>query len=207
MQQFLGIDIGSLTACVLCGYPGTIASTWQQAGRAGRRKDTALTVLVASSAAIDQYIVNHPEYFLSQSPEHALLHPDNLYVLLSHIKCSAYELPFEDGETFGNVRDTAQYLTFLAESGILRHVSVGYSIDEIKVETRKGSKIHVMRALKWTPHELSLTAIGADPGARVIRTAGAGGFPLKVISRAQAAERLRRLEQAVFQQVASAGRA
>ena len=122
----LGIDIGSLTACVLCGYPGTIASTWQQAGRAGRRKDTALTVLVASSAAIDQYIVNHPEYFLSQSPEHALLHPDNLYVLLSHIKCSAYELPFEDGETFGNVRDTAQYLTFLTESGILRHVDTRY---------------------------------------------------------------------------------
>lgn len=122
----LGIDIGSLTACVLCGYPGTIASTWQQAGRAGRRKDTALTVMVASSAAIDQYIVNHPEYFLSQSPEHALLHPDNLYVLLSHIKCSAYELPFEDGETFGNVRDTAQYLTFLTESGILRHVDTRY---------------------------------------------------------------------------------
>lgn len=122
----LGIDIGSLTACVLCGYPGTIASTWQQAGRAGRRKDTALTVLVASSAAIDQYIVNHPEYFLSQSPEHALLSPNNLYVLLSHIKCAAYELPFEDGEKFGNVPDTAQFLDFLTESGILRHVSGRY---------------------------------------------------------------------------------
>lgn len=122
----LGIDIGSLTACVLCGYPGTIASTWQQAGRAGRRKDTALTVLIASSAAIDQYIVNHPEYFLAQSPEHALLSPNNLYVLLSHIKCAAYELPFEDGETFGNVPDTAQFLDFLTESGILRHVGGRY---------------------------------------------------------------------------------
>ena len=122
----LGIDIGSLTACVLCGYPGTVASTWQQAGRAGRRKDTALTVMVASSAAIDQYIVNHPEYFLSQSPEHAMLHPNNLYVLLSHMKCAAYELPFNDGEQFGNVTDTAQFLDYLAESGILRHVGGRY---------------------------------------------------------------------------------
>ena len=122
----LGIDIGSLTACVLCGYPGTIASTWQQAGRAGRRKDTALTVLVASSAPIDQYIVNHPEYFLTQSPENALLHPDNLYILLSHIKCAAYELPFEDGEAFGNVKDTAQFLDYLSESGILRHIGGKY---------------------------------------------------------------------------------
>lgn len=122
----LGIDIGSLTACVLCGYPGTIASTWQQAGRAGRRKDTALTVMVASSAAIDQYIVNHPEYFFSQNPEHAMLHPNNLYVLLSHMKCAAYELPFEDGEQFGNVKDTAQFLDYLVECGILRHVGGKY---------------------------------------------------------------------------------
>lgn len=118
----LGIDIGSLTACVLCGYPGTVASTWQQAGRAGRRKETALTILVASSSAIDQYIINHPEYFLSRSPEHALLQPNNLYVLLSHIKCAAYELPFEEGELFGDVADTGQILTFLTESNILRNV-------------------------------------------------------------------------------------
>ena len=122
----LGIDIGSLTACVLCGYPGTIASTWQQAGRAGRRKDTALTVLVATSAALDQYIVKNPEYFFAQSPENALLQPNNLYVLLSHIKCAAYELPFEDGEAFGNVPDTAQFLEFLTEGGILRHVDGRY---------------------------------------------------------------------------------
>ncbi|MEA4927185.1 MAG: DEAD/DEAH box helicase [Candidatus Limiplasma sp.] len=122
----LGIDIGSLSACVLCGYPGTIASTWQQAGRAGRRRETALTVLIASSAPLDQYIVNHPEYFMRQSPEHALLHPDNLYILLSHIKCAAYELPFNDGEVFGNVADTEQFLGFLTESSILRHVGGRY---------------------------------------------------------------------------------
>ena len=122
----LGVDIGALTACILCGYPGTIASTWQQAGRAGRRNETALTILVATSAPIDQYIVSHPEYFLTQSPEHALLHPDNLYILLSHIKCAAYELPFEDGEFFGNAVGTQQFLEFLAEGGILRHVGSRY---------------------------------------------------------------------------------
>ncbi len=122
----LGIDIGSLTACLLCGYPGTVASTWQQAGRAGRRKDTALTLLVATSAPIDQYIVKHPEYFLAQSPEHALLQPDNLYILLSHIKCAAYELPFEEDEAFGNVKDTKQFLDYLTENSILRHVDQKY---------------------------------------------------------------------------------
>ena len=78
----LGIDIGALDACVLCGYPGTIASAWQQAGRAGRRKGTSIVFFIASSAAIDQYIVNHPDYFLRQSPENALLNPDNLYICL-----------------------------------------------------------------------------------------------------------------------------
>ncbi len=122
----LGIDIGALEACVLCGYPGTISSTWQQAGRAGRRKGTSVMVMVASSAAIDQYIVTHPHYFFSQSPEHALLNPDNLYVLLSHFKCAAYELPFEDGETFGNVASTQELLDYLSEENILRHVEGRY---------------------------------------------------------------------------------
>ena len=118
----LGIDIGSLTACVLCGYPGTIASTWQQAGRAGRRKGTSLTVMVATSAAIDQFIVTHPEYFFNQSPENALLNPDNLYVLLNHFKCAAYELPFRDGETLGNAPGAEEMCEYLEEAGIVRHV-------------------------------------------------------------------------------------
>ncbi len=122
----LGIDIGALTACVLCGYPGTVASTWQQAGRAGRRKETALTILVASSSSIDQYIINHPEYFLKRSPEHALVQPNNLYILLSHIKCAAYELPFEEGECFGDVKDTEQFLQYLTENHILRNVDHKY---------------------------------------------------------------------------------
>ena len=122
----LGIDIGALDACVLCGYPGTIASAWQQAGRAGRRKGTSIVFFVASSAAIDQYIVNHPDYFLHQSPENALLNPDNLYILLSHFKCAAFELPFEDGDGFGNAPAPEELLGYLDEEGILHHVDGRY---------------------------------------------------------------------------------
>ena len=122
----LGIDIGALDACVLCGYPGTIASAWQQAGRAGRRKGTSIVFYIASSAAIDQYIVSHPDYFLHQSPEHALLNPDNLYILLSHFKCAAFELPFEDGDRFGNAPAPAELLDYLTDCGILRHVDGRY---------------------------------------------------------------------------------
>lgn len=122
----LGIDIGALSACVLCGYPGTIASTWQQAGRAGRRKDTSITILVASSAPLDQYIIQNPDYFFKASPENALVQPNNLYILLSHIKCSAYELPFDENERFGDVADTPQFLQYLAENQILRHVDGKY---------------------------------------------------------------------------------
>ncbi len=122
----LGIDIGALDACVLCGYPGTIASAWQQAGRAGRRQGTSIVFFVASSAAIDQYIVTHPDYLLKQSPENALLNPDNLYILLSHFKCAAFELPFEDGDSFGNAPGSAELLDYLDEAGILHHVEGKY---------------------------------------------------------------------------------
>ncbi len=122
----LGIDIGALDACVLCGYPGTIASAWQQAGRAGRRKSASIVFFVASSAAIDQYIVTHPDYFLRQSPENALLNPDNLYILISHFKCAAFELPFEEGESFGNAPAPEEYLDYLSEEHILRHVDGRY---------------------------------------------------------------------------------
>ena len=97
----LGIDIGSLDAVVMAGYPGTIASTWQRAGRAGRRQTASLAVLVASSAPLDQYIIEHPEYFFDRPPEHAHINPDNLEILLNHLKCAAFELPLRDGETFG----------------------------------------------------------------------------------------------------------
>lgn len=122
----LGIDIGRLDVCVLCGYPGTIASTWQQAGRAGRRQGVSALIMVATSSPLDQYIIAHPEYFFSQPPEHALINPDNLYILLNHFKCAAYELPFEDGEQFGDVEATPELLEYLCEQNILNHVGNRY---------------------------------------------------------------------------------
>ena len=100
----LGIDIGSLDAVVMAGYPGTIASTWQRAGRAGRRQSTALAVLVASSAPLDQYIIENPQYFFDRPPEHAHIYPDNLEILINHLKCAAFELPIRDDEKFGIAR-------------------------------------------------------------------------------------------------------
>jgi DEAD/DEAH box helicase domain-containing protein len=114
----LGIDIGSLDAVVLAGYPGTIASTWQRAGRAGRRQGTSIAVLVASSAPLDQYVIEHPEYFFEQSPEHAYVNPNNLELLLNHLKCAAFELPLREGEKFGP-HDTAALCAFLEELGFV----------------------------------------------------------------------------------------
>jgi len=119
----LGIDIGSLDVCIMTGYAGNIASTWQQAGRAGRRSNTALVILVASSAPLDQYIINHPEYFFGQSPEHATIDPNNLSIMTSHIKCAAFELPFLDNESFGlDQVSTQEILAFLEEHRVIRHV-------------------------------------------------------------------------------------
>ncbi len=114
----LGIDIGSLQVAVLCGYPGTVSSTWQQAGRAGRRAGVSAAILVAGSSPLDQYVVTHPEYFFGGSPEHGLVNPDNLYILVSHLKCAAFELPFQEGEEFG-VDATSEILEFLEEEGVL----------------------------------------------------------------------------------------
>jgi DEAD/DEAH box helicase domain-containing protein len=114
----LGIDVGSLDAVVMAGYPGTIASTWQRAGRAGRRNTASLAVMVASSAPVDQYVVEHPEYMFGRSPEHAYVNPDNLEVLLSHLKCAAFELPVRDGEKFGP-HDSTELCAFVAESGLM----------------------------------------------------------------------------------------
>jgi DEAD/DEAH box helicase domain-containing protein len=120
----LGIDIGSLDAAVLAGYPGTLASVWQRAGRAGRRAGASAAVLVASSAPLDQFIVQNPDYFFGRSPEHAYINPDNLEILVSHLKCAAFELPLEDGERFGSA-DLPTVCEFLAERGFLHRASDG----------------------------------------------------------------------------------
>lgn len=114
----LGVDIGRLQVCLMTGYPGTIASAWQQAGRAGRRHGEALIIMVASSNPIDQFIIEHPEYFFKQNPETARINPDNLVILVDHIKCAAYELPFQQGERFGEV-DIEDILEFLVEERVL----------------------------------------------------------------------------------------
>ena len=126
----LGIDIGSLDACVMAGYPGSIASTWQRAGRAGRRTGSSCAVFVASSAPLDQFIVRHPDYFFGRSPEHAHIHPDNLEILVNHLKCAAFELPISPDERFGNV-DLPELCERLGEAGFL-HQSGGewHWIDE-----------------------------------------------------------------------------
>jgi DEAD/DEAH box helicase domain-containing protein len=120
----LGIDIGSLDAVVMAGYPGSIASSWQRAGRAGRRQSASLAVLVASSAPLDQYVIEHPDYFFDRSPEHAHINADNLEILVNHLKCAAFELPIRDGERFGP-HDTRELCRFLGEEAGLLHHSAG----------------------------------------------------------------------------------
>lgn len=92
----LGVDIGSLDVALLVNYPGTIASTWQQAGRSGRRHDESLAVLLAGNDPVDQYLMRHPDYFFAQSPEHAVVDPENPYVLAKHLQAAAFELPLDD---------------------------------------------------------------------------------------------------------------
>jgi len=111
----LGIDIGGLGAAILVGYPGTVASAWQQSGRAGRGDAPAAAVLVASSLPLDQFLAHHPEYFLERSPEQALINPDHLLILLEHLRCAMFELPFERGEHFGRA-DVDEFLEFLVEN-------------------------------------------------------------------------------------------
>jgi DEAD/DEAH box helicase domain-containing protein len=114
----LGIDIGALDVSVMAGYPGTIASTWQRAGRAGRRTGQSAAVMVSSSAPIDQFVVRHPSYFFDSSPEHALVNPDNLHILVDHVKCAAFELPFTTEESYGQV-NVQDVLGVLQESGLV----------------------------------------------------------------------------------------
>ena len=114
----LGIDIGQLQACIMTGYPGNIASAFQQAGRAGRRQEEALIIYVAQSVALDQYIIENPEYLLGQAPEEGRIHPDNMFILMDHLKCASFELPFTMTETYGEF-DVQQLLEFLESEGVL----------------------------------------------------------------------------------------
>ncbi|MBI2219005.1 MAG: DEAD/DEAH box helicase [Candidatus Rokubacteria bacterium] len=137
----LGVDIGSLDAAVLAGYPGTIASLWQQAGRAGRRSGPSVAVLVATSAPLDQFMVNHPDYLFGTPPEHARVNPDNPFILVNHLKCAAFELPLADAEPFGDL-DVRRFLAALEDEGVLHHAgerfhwaSETYPADHVSLRT------------------------------------------------------------------------
>ncbi len=121
----LGIDVGSLDAVVMAGYPGTIAATWQRAGRAGRRSGSSCAVLVASSSPLDQFIVRHPDYFFGNTPEHAFIQPDNLEILVNHLKCAAFELPIVPDEKFGEV-DVQDLCRRLEQAGYLHRAGENY---------------------------------------------------------------------------------
>ena len=122
----LGVDIGQMGAALIAGYPGTIAGIWQQAGRAGRRSGTSAAMLVASGAPLDQFIALHPAFLFETPPEHALINPDNLAIVARHLRCAAFELPFEDGETFGSYADSAALMEVMAEEGDLHHSGGAY---------------------------------------------------------------------------------
>jgi DEAD/DEAH box helicase domain-containing protein len=115
----LGVDVGQLDVSILAGYPGSIAATWQQMGRAGRRAGTSVSVLIAGGGPVDRYVVEHPAFLLASPPEEARLDPDNLHVLLGHLKAACFELPFEPGELFGTT-EAEPLLAFLGEEGHVR---------------------------------------------------------------------------------------
>jgi len=141
----LGIDIGRLDVCIMCGYAGTVASSWQQAGRAGRSQNQSVALLVATSNPLDQYVVTNPEWFFGRGPEHAAVDPDNLIILLSHLKCAAFELPFDEGEPYGD-RPVAEILDYLAEQGVLH---------------REGGRYHWM-ADTYPAEDVSLRSAAPD---------------------------------------------
>jgi DEAD/DEAH box helicase domain-containing protein len=143
----LGVDIGSLDISVLTGYPGTLASTMQQAGRAGRRAGTSLAVLVCKSTAMDQYIAAHPEYVLDRPQESAVVDPDNLIIFVNHLKCAAFELPFAEGDRFGDNPITGDVLEYLTREARILH--------------KAGGRYHWM-AEAYPAEEVSLSAADVD---------------------------------------------
>ncbi len=154
----LGIDIGALDVAVMAGYPGTIAATWQRAGRAGRRSSRSAAVLVASSAPLDQFVVRHPSYFFDASPERALIDPDNLHILLDHVKCAAFELPFTTAERFGK-NDVQQILGLLAEQGLVHRAG---GADGLEDDPASGEGRWTWTHESYPADAVSLRSISSD---------------------------------------------
>jgi DEAD/DEAH box helicase domain-containing protein len=171
----LGVDIGGMGAVIMAGYPGTIASTWQQAGRAGRSDEVALALLVATANPIDQFLANHPDYFYARSPEHALINPENLLILLNHIRCAAFELPFNKGEHFGKVasEQVEEFLEFLIQSGVI-HYSGGkffWMADSYPAETtslRSASADRILLQIHQNHRWTTIGEIDIESASRLV---------------------------------------
>jgi len=149
----LGIDIGGLDAAVLAGFPGSIASSWQQAGRAGRTSNLSMAIFVASSSPVDQYLVQTPEYFFGANPESGFVDPDNLYILMDHLKCASFEIPFRKGEGFPE--DVSSLLGYLEENGVLRFTGDSwywadrsYPSEEISLRTGASENVVIIDTTK-----------------------------------------------------------
>jgi DEAD/DEAH box helicase domain-containing protein len=165
----LGIDIGRLDAAVLVGYPGTIASTWQQIGRAGRRSGVSLAILVGTSAALDQFIVTHPDYVFGHPVEEARTNPDNLLILASHLKCAAFELPLRDGELFGP-STLPEILAYLEEERVLHHdgdawhyVADSYPAQEISLRSASTENVVIIDITDPRPKVIGEVDLASAP--------------------------------------------
>lgn len=163
----LGVDIGILDAAVLVGYPGSLASTWQQAGRAGRRRNTSAAFLLLTNQTLDQYIGDHPEYLFRTPQERAILDADNLVVRANHLKCAAFELPFHGDEAFGSGVDTRRILDHMAvESGLLH---------------RSGSTFH-WATDAYPAEDVSLNSADIDNFVIMEETSGERGVEYRAIA-------------------------
>ncbi len=165
----LGVDIGQLSVALLAGYPGTIASTWQQMGRAGRTSDLSAACLIATSDPLDQYLMNHPEYFFDQSPEHALINPDNLLVLTSHLKCASFELPLEHAEPYGaslpvEIMRHLQSERIVHDDGQRWHyVAERFPAEEISLRAASTENVVIIDDTDPTPHVVGEVDLASAP--------------------------------------------
>lgn len=153
----LGVDIGQLQVCIMTGYPGNVASAWQQAGRAGRRQGESLVIYVAQSTALDQYVVDNPEYLLGQSPEEVRIFPENMLILMDHIKCAAFELPFSKEESYGEFQ-AEPLLSFLKDEQVVLETATKWhwmadSFPASNISLRSASQDNVIIIDQTTPTE------------------------------------------------------
>ena len=165
----LGIDIGGMDASLLVGFPGTIAATWQEAGRSGRGERSSLALLVASPNPLDQYLAQHPDYFFGRSPEHGMINPDNLLILLGHVRCAAFELPFQAGEVFGSMGETdmQELMDYLQTEGVIHRsgnkyfwMADKYPAQNVSLRSASTERVLLQVPLSESANEVKLQTIG-----------------------------------------------